>query len=290
MTLTQEQTVTEKAPPSFLNQPPTFPSPTKKTPRKKVGLALSGGVARGPVHVGVISALEQAGIPIDCIAGTSAGAIVGAAYCAGLEIPQLRTLAANSGWRNMINLTRSRHGLFSFSKMEWMITEMVGNLDVCDLSIPFTAVVTDMVIGERVYLRQGSLATAVRASCSVPGVITPVEIDGSYYCDGGISDNIPVDAVREMGADYIIAVDLFVPHYRPGLGFLGASLAALELLIRHAGGGAKEADCVIEPAIAGHNYFNFSRRKSQEYMRLGEAAAESMIPTIKAALAVEKTT
>jgi len=252
--------------------------------RIKVGLALSGGVARGPVHVGVLTALERAGIPIDYIAGTSAGSIVGAAYCAGLQIPQMRELAIDSGWRSMAALVCSRHGLVSFYKMERYLQDLVGDVDIRDLAIPFTAVVTDMERGIPVYLRRGRLSTAVRASCSVPGIVTPVVIDGRYYCDGGVTDNLPVTAVRAMGADYVIAVDLFVPLYHPRLGFIGATAAAIELLIRHAGGGFHMAHCLIEPAIAGHNYFNFSRRKSEQYLALGEAAAEHMIPTIKAAL------
>lgn len=252
---------------------------------KKVGLALSGGVARGPVHVGVLAALEQANIAIDFIAGTSAGAVVGAGYCAGLDVAQLQQLALASNWRTMATLTRSRHGLVSFAKMERFIMELVGDLDIRDLAIPFTAVVTDMARGERCFLRQGRLATAVAASCSVPGIITPVEIDGRLYCDGGISDNLPVDAVRAMGADYVIAVDLFVPTYRQNFGVLGDLSAAIELLVRDAGGCRKQADCLIEPAIAGHSYLNFGSSKSNEYMRLGQLAAEQMIPTIQAALA-----
>lgn len=253
--------------------------------RKKVGLALSGGVARGSVHVGVLAALEQANIPIDYIAGSSAGALVGAGYCAGLEIGQLRQLALASNWRTMAQLTRSRHGLISFAKMEQLIVALVGDLDIRDLDIPFTAVVTDMAEGERTFLRQGRVATAVCASCSVPGIITPVQIDGRLYCDGGISDNLPVDAVRAMGADYVIAVDLFVPIYRQQYGLLGDLSAAIEILVRDAGGCRKQADCLIEPAIAGHSYLNFGSRKSQEYMALGQLAAEQMLPTIQAALA-----
>lgn len=252
--------------------------------RKKVGLALGGGVARGPVHVGVLMALEQAGIPIDCIAGASAGAIVGAVYCAGLEIPQLRKVAIDSGWRSMAGLACSRYGLVSFRKMEDYLVNLVGDLDICDLALPFTVVVTDMARGERLFLRRGRLATAVRASCSVPGLVTPVTINGRLYCDGGVTDNLPVDAVRAMGADYVIAVDLIVPLYRHNLGFLGAAAAAMELLVRDAGGCRSQADCLIEPAIAGHNYFNFSRRKSEQYMMLGAAAATQMLPAIKAAL------
>lgn len=253
--------------------------------RKKVGLALSGGVARGPVHVGVITALERAGIPIDAIAGASAGALVGAAYCAGLEVPQLRKLAVDSNWTTVAGLSRSRHGLISFAKMEPYLQDLVGDVDICDLAIPFTAVVTDMAHGIPIYLRRGRLSTAVRASCSVPGVISPVMIDGHLCCDGGVTDNLPVTAVRALGVDYVIAVDLFVPIYHERLGVLGDLAAAVELLVRHAGGGYYQADCLIEPAIAGHNYFNFSRRKSEQYIALGEAAAERMIPTIQAALA-----
>ena len=103
---------------------------------------------------------------------------------------------------------------------------------------------------------------------------------------GGVTNNLPVNVVREMGADYVIAVDLFVPLYRPRLGLLGALLSALEMLIRHSGGGGGQADCLIEPALAGHNYLNFSRRKSQEYIALGESATQQVIPAIKSALSL----
>jgi NTE family protein len=170
--------------------------------------------------------------------------------------------------------------------MEDFLVDLVGDLDIRDLAIPFTAVVTDMERGESVFLQRGRLATAVRASCSVPGIVTPVEMDGRLYCDGGITDNLPIDAVRQMGADYVIAVDLFMPIYRRNLGFLGATAAAIELLIRNAGGCRATADCLIEPAIAGHNYFNFSHRKSEQYLALGEAAVNQMLPTIKRELGI----
>ncbi len=254
--------------------------------RKKVGLALSGGVARGPVHVGVLTVLEREGIPIDYVAGASAGSVVGAAYCAGVCIEEMRELAIKSGWRKMALLTLSRHGLLSFARIESFLDEVVmPGVHIEDLAIPFTAVVTDLEKGEQVLLRQGPLGPAVRASCSVPGLITPVKINGRLYCDGGVSDNLPVDAVRAMGADYVIGVDLFVPIYRKRLGFLGAATAALETLIRQAGGGYKDADCLIAPDISGHNYFNFSESKSEQYILAGEAAAEAALPTIKAALA-----
>lgn len=255
-----------------------------KNGRLRIGLALSGGVARGPVHVGVLSVLEREGIPINFVAGASAGALVGAAYCAGLSIEDLRNLAANSGWRNVARLTWPRQGLVSFAKMETFIEDLVGNVDLCDLAIPFAAVVTDLDRGEQVALRQGRLATAVRASCSVPGIVTPVEINGRTYCDGGVVDNLPADVVRQMGADFVIGVDLFVPNYRRRLGPLGAGSAALQMLIQQSGGGPKAVDCLIQPDISGQSYLNFSRKKSEEYMALGAAAAQRVIPSLRAIL------
>jgi NTE family protein len=250
----------------------------------RIGLALSGGVARGPVHVGVLSVLEREGIPIDFVAGVSAGSLVGAAYCAGLPLPEMRKMAAVLGWRNMASPTWPRYGLVSFAKIETLLEDWLGELDIRDLAIPFATVVTDLDRGEQVVLREGRLATAVRASCSVPGLVTPVEMDGHYYCDGGVSDNLPVDVVRQMGADFVIGVDLFVPHYHRRLGPLGAGSAAIQTLVRQSGGGFKEANCLIQPDISGHSYFDFSHKKSEQYMALGAAAAQRVIPALKTIL------
>ncbi|MCP4419475.1 MAG: patatin-like phospholipase family protein [Chloroflexi bacterium] len=255
-----------------------------KNGRLRIGLALSGGVARGPVHVGVLSVLEREGIPIDFVAGASAGALVGAAYCAGISMENMRELSANIGWRNVARPTWPRYGLVSFSKMEEMIENLLGDLDIRDLAIPYAAVVTDLDRGEQVALHEGRLATAVRASCSVPGIVTPVEINGRCYCDGGVADNLPVDVVRQMGADFVIGVDLFVPNYRRFLGPLGAGSAALQTLIRQSGGNVNNADCLITPDISGHSYLNFSRKKSEQYIAFGAAAAQRVIPGLKAIL------
>lgn len=255
-----------------------------KNGRFKVGLALSGGVARGPVHVGVLSVLDREGIPIDCVAGVSAGSIVGAAYCAGLPMKEMRDLASRWGWRHVASPTWPRYGLLSFGKMEHLIVDLLGDLDIRDLAIPYATVVTDLDKGEQVVLREGRLATAVRASCSVPGFVTPVQLDGHWYCDGGVADNLPVDAVRQMGADFVIGVDLFVPHYSRRLGPFGAGSAAIQTLVRQAGGGFKDADCLIQPDISGHSYLDFSRKKSEQYIALGAAAAQKAIPALKAIL------
>lgn len=250
--------------------------------RKRVGLALSGGVARAPVHVGVLSVLEREGIPIDCLAGTSAGAIVGAAYCAGLPIEEIRALTAHLGWRSVASLTWPHLGLISFAKMERLIEEVVGPFDIRDLSIPFACVATDLDTGERVVLREGRLAAAVRASCSVPGVVSPVRLDGRWLCDGGISDNLPVDAARQLGADNVIGVDLLVQGSWRQRGPLGPGMFALETMVRHAGCGPTSADCLIAPDLADQTYFRFS--KSEEFIAIGEAAAERALPNIRDAI------
>ena len=246
----------------------------------RVGLALSGGVARGVVHVGVLNVLEKAGIQIDYVAGTSAGAIVGAAYCAGIPIERILETTGQMGWRQMAQLKWPGHGLVSFERLERWIEELIGDVDIRDLAIPMAVVTTDLQTGETVALHSGRLATAVRASSSVPGVIEPVEINGRLLGDGGVSNNLPVDVVREMGADYVIAVDLFS---RDGVGTprnpVTHGILALETLIRKSGGHPDEADCLIMPEISGHNYLDFS--KSEEYVAAGEAATTKMLAKIQ---------
>ena len=260
--------------------------PQSKT-RKRVGLALGGGAARGLAHIGVLSVLEEACIPIDFIAGTSMGAMVGAAYCAGIEIPQLLENAARTSWWQISSPTWPRHGWLSFEKMEHWITDMIGDVDIRDLVIPFAAVATDIETGERVILREGPVGKIVRASCSVPGIIEPLDYGGRLLCDGGISDNLPDYAARSLGADYVIGVDVFAPVFRTYLGPAGALLAAVETLVQHAGGGDLDADCLIIPDLVGASYIRLS--KYREIITAGEHAALEMLPVIQTALAEQDT-
>ncbi len=250
--------------------------------RPRIGLALGGGVARGAAHIGVLAALEEANIPIHCVAGTSAGSIIGAAYCAGLDAAQMREMSSQMNWRQIASPVWPRRGLISFDRMEPWLESFVGELDIRDLAIPFASVATDVYTGESVAQRKGRLATAVRASSSVPGAVTPVEIDGRLLCDGGISNNLPVDVVRELGADYVIGVDLFAPEYDGRWGALGLLLSATETLIRHSGGGVADADCLIVPPIDDFSFLSFS--KSANFIELGEKAARQKLPQIIADL------
>jgi NTE family protein len=164
---------------------------------KRIGLALSGGIARGPAHLGVLQALERAGLHIDCVAGVSAGALVGALYCAGIVTERALKLLRYFGWRTISRLVWPRRGFFSFSKLERWLANLLGEVRFEDLKRPFAVIVTDLQTWEPVILRSGRLAPAVHASCVPPGFVEPVQIDGRWYCDGGASQNLPVTAARE---------------------------------------------------------------------------------------------
>jgi len=246
--------------------------------RPKVGLALGGGVARGIAHIGVLAELERAGVSIDCIAGTSIGALIGASYCTGLSVDELRDIAARTGWWQVSRPFFSGGGFVTFKRLEQWIVEHLGDFHVEDLAIPFAAVASDLVSGERIVLSEGPLTTAVRASCSVPGFVPPVEYNGYVLVDGGITDNIPADVARLLGADYVIGVDIFMPALRPRLGPLSKGLAAIETLVRHAGMGDEECDCLIVPNLKGVSYFRFS--EYAQLIALGEEATRRALPQI----------
>jgi NTE family protein len=252
------------------------------TERRRVGLALGGGAVRGLAHLGVLAVLEREGIPIDCVAGSSAGAFIGSLYCAGLDSQHLIEIARQIGWRNLARPTVSGRGLFSFSRLERWVTALVGDLDFAQLEKPFAAVATDLETGESVVLREGRLAPAVRASCSIPGIVPPMELGGRTLVDGGISDNLPVAAARALGADYVIGVDVCCHTSRGRIGPLGVGFAAIEIMVRRAGTGIGTADWLITPDLAGLSYVRFSQ--TEELLKRGRCAAVASLPQIKEAL------
>lgn len=242
----------------------------------RIGLTLGGGAVRGLAHLGVLSVLEEATIPIDIVSGCSAGAILGAIYCAGMPIEQIQHYSSYMGWRRIAQRSVCSEGIITLEKMERWLIMLIGDIEFSDLNRPFAVVTMDADSGERVVLSEGRLAPAVRASCSIPGLVTPVEMGGRRLVDGGIVDNLPVNAARELGADYVIGVDVVEPLYRRSWGPLGKGLAAFETLIHHAGGGVGLADFLIKPKLAGHSFIRFS--KHVELVALGHEAAEWNLP------------
>jgi NTE family protein len=249
---------------------------------KRIGLALSGGIARGPAHIGVLNVLAREGLPIDCVAGVSAGSIVGAAWCAGVPLEQLNELALKVGWRRIARLVWPRRGFLSFEKLERFLIDLIGDVEFHQLQIPFAVVATDLLSGEPVALTEGRVASAVHASCAVPGFVEPVERDGRLLGDGGVSCNLPAKQVRALGADYVIGVDLMQPHLRRRLGPFRFGVMALETLIQRSGGGVEAADCLIQPSLAGFNSLNFCR--AGYLVERGEFAARQQRDAILVAL------
>jgi len=251
------------------------------TGRKRVGLALSGGGARGAGHVGVLEVLEREKVPIDCIAGTSAGSLVGAAYAAGIRGQRLVEVTQQTRWRQAARLTWPRDGLVSFAPLERTVIKVMGDVTFADLEIPFAAVVTDMATGEQVVLREGRVAPAVRASCSVPGIVTPLELDGRLLADGGVVNNLPISVVRSMGAELVIAVSLFKAQDKRPSGFPSLLTSAVEYMLFRAGDDPSSADvCITLPMSGLGSVVRASGAKRA--MALGRQMAEEAMPAIRA--------
>lgn len=182
------------------------PSPV----RPKIGLALGSGSARGLAHIGVIRAVEEAGIEIDCIAGTSMGALIGAVYAAG-KLDELEAVFATFDWKKTLSffdVVLPKSGLLDGAKVGELVRGLVHAKSIEALNMPFQAVATDIANGTEVVIGSGDVIEAVRASISVPGIFTPVRSGDRILVDGGLVNPVPVSAARAMGADIVIAVDL----------------------------------------------------------------------------------
>jgi NTE family protein len=178
--------------------------------RPRIGLALGSGSARGLAHIGVIRAIEEAGIPIHCIAGTSMGALIGAVYAAG-KLDELEATFHAFDWKKTLSffdVVLPKSGLLDGAKISELVRDHVHGARIEALPRPFRAVATDIASGEEVVIASGDVIEAVRASISVPGIFTPVRSRERVLVDGGITNPVPVSVARAMGADIVIAVDL----------------------------------------------------------------------------------
>jgi NTE family protein len=254
---------------------------------KKIGLALSGGGARGFSHVGAIKVLADNGIHFDMIAGTSAGSIVGAALASGMSPAEIDSLARRMGWLNTLRPSFSFGGLISLAPLGEMLRKVLPVSHFEELQVPFAAVAFDLVKSKEVILTgTGDLITAIRASCAVPGVFAPIPLDDMLLVDGGVTSVLPVDVVRAMGADVVIAIDVlacgssFKSVPRTGLGI--AIRTAMTMIGSSSADQRARADHSIEPAISHIRPDQIKR--ADEAIRLGEEAALSMIEEIKRSL------
>lgn len=263
---------------------PRRPKPT----RPRVGLALSGGAARGLAHVGVLRALEEHAIPINVIAGTSAGALVGGVYAAGLPLDEIEKIGRSLHWRDIGRVTLSRLGVQSNARLENLLRPRLPVTRFENLRIPFAAVATDLNSGAPVVMSgEGDLAFAIRASCCVPGWYIPAtHPDGRQLVDGGLVANIPATYARELGADVVIAVDVNSEGAKflgPPQSVIGIMLQTMMVVQRTASlYQLKAADVVIRPRV-GHIRWDEMTR-ADELIAAGYEAAVETIEEIKAAV------
>ncbi|CAN5194882.1 hypothetical protein BH20ACI2_BH20ACI2_13240 [soil metagenome] len=250
---------------------------------KKIGLALSGGGARGFAHVGAIRAFEANGIYFDCIAGTSAGSLVGAALATGMTAADIEAMARRLGWLNTMRPSFAVGGMLSTAPLARVLRRELPVQRFEGLAIPFAAITYDVVKGEEfVWKDNGDLVSAVRASCAVPGIFAPIKLDGRILVDGGVTSVLPVDAVRAMGADVVISVDLLscgntyssVP--RTGFGIMIRS--AMTQIRMGSIDQRRRSDIIIEPAISHIRPDQI--RRGDELIELGERAVLERIDEI----------
>jgi NTE family protein len=252
--------------------------------RKKIGLALSGGAARGFAHLGVLKVFAEHDIPVDFISGTSAGSFAGAAYASGLSVDEIMAFARKISWRAMAGFSYSPKGILSNAPMGNFIKKHFPHKDFADLPIPFTAVACDLETGEEVWLNTGDLPFAVRASCAIPGVFMPLEDDdGRKLIDGGVIAPVPTKAVKKLGAEIIIAVDVLAcgsSYHKTPSTLLGIFFQSALMLLRAASKAHHyRADIVIIPKIAHLRPDEMG--KMDEFVKAGEDAALEKIDEIK---------
>lgn len=255
-----------------------------KNPR--VGLALSGGAARGIAHVGVLKALAEYEIPIDFIAGTSAGAIVGGALASGMPISEIEVMGRTLRWRDFGRMTMSRLGVQSNERLEKYLRERLPVTRFEDLPIPLAVVATDLQSGTAVVMRdEGDVPFAIRASCAIPGWYVPVtDSEGRQLVDGGLVAGLPTSMVREMGADLVIGVDV----NGEGATFIGSTHSVISVLLQSmlvvqrtaALVQLEQADCLIIPRVAHIRWDEIGR--GEEFMAAGYDAAVEAVPNIRA--------
>ncbi len=287
--------------------------------RPRIGLVLSGGGARGIAHIGVIRVLEEYRVPIDYIAGTSMGSIVGGAYASGMSVEEMIEFVTEVDWdevfrdspqRQALSLRRKqldRNGMFGFElgyrdgqvllpagaiigqqldqAMDKLGRRADGINDFDDLPIPFRAIATDLASGQMVILEQGSLARAMRASMAVPGAVAPVQQDDRLLVDGGLVRNLPVDIAREMGADVIIAVNLGTPLLKRNElnSLLSVTFQMIGILteqnVQKSLASLGQDDVLILPELGDISAASFGR--AEEAIEIGIAAATEVLPQLQ---------
>jgi NTE family protein len=252
---------------------------------------LGGGGARGLAHIGVLKVLKQENVPVDLVVGTSVGALAGALYASGLPIEQIESMGREVGWDELTDVSGARllklvvsEQLLRTEKMERYIERYIGNKKFADLPTAFACVAADLKTGEKIVLREGDVALAVRASATMPGFFSPVPYRHRLLVDGGIVDNVPVDVAKLLGADVVIAVGVPANFSKRSTSNVLMTLTQAlyiqgEVLTQEQ---MKQSDVVILPKVGDVSAMELWR--SKECMEAGETAARAALPGLRRVL------
>lgn len=254
-------------------------------PYPKVGVALGSGAARGLANLGVVQVLEEAGVPIDVVCGTSAGAVVAGLYAAGSNLKMLGRMVTELDWNDLTSWTLRPKGLVSPDKIYNMLRLLTRDQHFEQLPIKAAVVATNLLTGEEVVIDSGPVADGVVASISVPGVFVPVERDGKVLVDGALVNRVPGNVCRRLGADFVIAVDVGWAPLRHRIRHLpDVIVQTIDILGRRAAAQTKiDCDVLIEPELGNVTLTQLNR--AAEIVEKGRLAALQALPKIQRGLA-----
>ena len=259
------------------------PQEVKPPPKPaKIAIVLGAGASKGFAHIGVLKVLESNKIPVHMIVGTSAGSFVGSLYAYGYNAFQLQKMSFSIEKGDILDITIPDNGFIKGEKLEEYINEKVKNTPIENLRIPFYSVATDLLNGHEVVFGKGNTGTAVRASCSIPGIFNPVRISDRIYVDGGVVSPVAVEAAKRLGADIVIVVDISADiGGKPPEGTIETILQSISIMYSKLSSlQLTKADIVIRPKVGYIGPGDFSKR--HEAVLEGEKAALGALPEINA--------
>lgn len=247
----------------------------------KIGLVLGAGGARGYAHIGVLKVLTEVGLQFDYIAGTSMGGLIGAMFASGYDLHIIEGLCKHLKLKHIADLNLGRNGIVAGEKILEILHLLFNDKRIEDMPIPFATVATDIISGEQVIFREGSILEAIRATISIPGIFKPVIRNRQVLVDGAVLNRVPVDLVKDMGANFIIAVDVSDYQNRPirYSNIFEILLRTMELMEKEVMSiKGLNADIIIYPKVGHINSTRFTR--VEEAIREGENAAKQCLPEI----------
>ena len=249
--------------------------------KPRIGLVMGAGSARGLAHIGVLQVFEEHKVPFDFIVGSSMGAMVGGVYACGTNLKMLDKMVETMDHNLFLDVNVPRLGFIAGKKVAVLLDLMTKRKDFADLIIPTSVVATDLLSEETIVIEEGSLAEAIRASISIPGVFNPVRKDNMVLVDGGVKDRLPISVARDKGADIIIAVDVTFGEGRKVIikNALDVIMASIDIMQKQQFDViSTTADILIQPRVGGYSTWDFEAART--IIDLGREAAEAKLEEI----------